>query len=298
MNQLSKVFIIGSTSPLPFSDLGLSIQNSPKGYWIDQRDYIEKLTEIDICDATDRTRSLSASERSQLRGLLGKLLWPAVQSRPDICFIVSQTISRVPHAAVEDALKANKIVRKLRNSSGSTLFYPNMSNLSQCKFIPYSDASLSNNSDGSTQYGYFVFIANQSLQKCCLIAWKSCKLKRIVRSTLAAEALAAIEGADCAIFCKNLIHEISGVDMDIFCQTDNASLVDSVYSTKSVLEMHLRVDIEYLRDLINQGNVRRIAWLPTKYQLADSLTKLRSVSTCELTQAIESGRLNLAEVLK
>ena len=65
----------------------------------------------------------------------------------------------------------------------------------------YVDAAFGNLADGGSQGGYLVFLADQH-NNCNLISWQSKRLKRIVRSTLAAETLAMCEGVDASLMCQ------------------------------------------------------------------------------------------------
>ena len=108
-----------------------------------------------------------------------------------------------------------------------------------------------------------------------LLAWQSRKLKRVVKSTLAAETLALMEGVECAFLCKTTAKELLGIDDDlpIRAYTDSQSLVDSVHSSKTLEDNRLKIDICVLRDYLRLGELEKIEWVDTKEQLADSLTK-------------------------
>ena len=105
-----------------------------------------------------------------------------------------------------------------------------------------------------------------------LVSWQSRKVRRVVRSTLAAETLALIEAAEAAILLSHTMKEINGFAPAIMCFTDNASLVESLASTKAVLDKRLRIDIAMLREMIDRGEIK-LRWIPTDHQLANCLTK-------------------------
>ena len=147
----------------------------------------------------------------------------------------------------------------------------------------------------------------------CLLSWKSAKLKRIARSTLSAEALACIDSVDSALLLKRIIfdildvqvpitvltdNDILDVQVPITVLTDNASLVDSVFSTKLVSDKRLRIDISYLKSLVDEQNIQRFSWIPTRFQLADCLTKSRSTAQSALIDTLKSSRLDLDVYLK
>ena len=73
----------------------------------------------------------------------------------------------------------------------------------------------------------------------------------MVKSTLAAETLALVEGAETSFYIANIIKEVTKLkDVPIHCFVDNKSLVDALSSSKQVEDRRLRVDIAVLDDMI------------------------------------------------
>ena len=97
----------------------------------------------------------------------------------------------------------------------------------------------------------------------------------MVKSTSAAETLALMEGVESAFLCKTTIKELLDLDtgLQIRSYSDSKSLVDSVYSSKTLEDNRLKIDICVLRDYLRLGEIESIEWVDTKQQLADSLTK-------------------------
>ena len=74
----------------------------------------------------------------------------------------------------------------------------------------FSDASLGNSSDGgSTQGGYFICLQDEGNDNIVPLSWTSKKLKRVARSTLAAETLALVDAMDNGIFLASLYTELN-----------------------------------------------------------------------------------------
>ena len=69
----------------------------------------------------------------------------------------------------------------------------------------------------------------------------------MVKSTLAAETLALVEGAEVSFYIASIIQEVTKLkDVPIHCFVDNKSLVDALSSSKQVEDRRLRVDIAVL----------------------------------------------------
>ena len=88
--------------------------------------------------------------------------------------------------------------------------YPKL--VGKIKIISFCDAALNNMDDGVLSGGgYIVFLVDEQLRS-APIMWTSTKIKRVVRSLLAAEALIAVDCADSMIYIKTLVEEIMNID--------------------------------------------------------------------------------------
>ena len=63
-----------------------------------------------------------------------------------------------------------------------------------CKILALSDASLGNINNRTGSTGAHIIWLIDGTGKCCPLAWQANKIKRVVRSTIAAEALSLQEG--------------------------------------------------------------------------------------------------------
>ena len=80
------------------------------------------------------------------------------------------------------------------------------------------------------------------------LAWQSRKLKRLVKSNLTAETLALQEVIEAIIMIKTMFLETLNVDSHdqillIKCVTDSKSLHDAVYSTETLTEKQLKIEL-------------------------------------------------------
>ena len=111
--------------------------------------------------------------------------------------------------------------------------------------------------------------------KRCPILWKSKKLERKVKSTIAAETLALLEGAEYSVYLAHILKQlIEGMEVKIQCYTDNKSIVEALQSTKKLSSPMLNIDTLILREFLEKGEIEPIKWVKGEKQLADSLTKL------------------------
>ena len=157
----------------------------------------------------------------------------------------------------------------------------------------YTDASFNNLHDGNSQGGYVVLLCDKENQ-CMPIAWSSNKLKRVAKSTLAAETLAFSVGTDVAHYMMKLLSEILHHDdqklsISVECYTDSRSLFEAAGTSNLVSDCRLRVKVSAIREMIYKNEIN-IKWIEKAKQLSDVLTK-KGASPEFLMSTIKSERL-------
>ena len=127
--------------------------------------------------------------------------------------------------------------------------------------------------------------------RCVPIYWCSKKANRVVRSTLTAETLAAIEAAEMAFVVKTNLQEILEISLpSILLYVDNKSLAETAVTTNVLADKRLMIDMSSLRQMVERREIC-IQWISTKAQIADIFTKA-GVNPLKLTQVLSSGRLD------
>ena len=195
-----------------------------------------------------------------------------MQGRPDLSFSACHVACSIKEGQVKDVKLANKVLRKARGTE-CTLCYSPLGDPKAWKITCFSDASWGNLPDGGSQGGYLIFLVGEG-GVANLISWQSRRLRRVARSTIAAETLAAVEGCESSSLLSTQIAEVMNIPkIPITIVTDNESLANAVRSTTSVEEKRLRIDISAIREMLNTKEISAVTWVPTKLQLADCLTK-------------------------
>ena len=147
--------------------------------------------------------------------------------------------------------------------------------------------------DGS-QAGQIIFLSD-ARNNCCPVYCNLSKIKRVVRSTLAAEALALPDRCDETFYVNKLLSELIHANRDslsVTTYTDNKSLHDALHSTKQTLEKQLIVDIPSLYEMVKQNEVQ-IVWTKKDKQISDVLTKAGAPQKLLLEILESSKMLNL-----
>ena len=139
---------------------------------------------------------LTYSEHREYHNLLGNLKWLQLQSRPDLSYEVNRATQRSSAPTIADARALNAISLEAQRSSENILRHPRrVIDVSTAQLVTCGDASFANMEGSKSQCGVTVFLTHEprrfrhgEFQLGHLVYWTSSKIKRVVRSTLAAEA--------------------------------------------------------------------------------------------------------------
>ena len=292
IEELKLTFEVSSEQESAFQYLGINISQAKDGMIrLDQKSYIDNLKAIPLTNerSRDKESNLTEEEIKQLKSVVGKLNWAAGISRPDIGFLVG-TICTSKKATVQDIITANKVIKEVQMTQTDILF-PRFKSLEEISVKVYTDASNANLPDGSSQGGHIVFLTDGQVS--CPVAWHSKKISRIVRSTLAAETLAAVEGCETAYMENRRLAEVITGSPDkmkpITCVTDNHNVFTSAQSTGTLLDKRLHVEMGILRQMVSRNEVC-LEWCKGEDQNSDVLTKL-GASGKKLRDVLSCGKL-------
>lgn len=292
IDRLPDKFKVGKQEKNSFTYTGFKIQQEKGRIVLDQQDYVSKLI-LEPMDAErmkQKKEKLTALELTGLRKYVGALNWIVRATRPDLSFDLVHLSTRFSSGMVEDLISSRKLIKNMGQVVCKVVF-PKLDRGS-LKIIVYTDASFGNLNDGvDSMGGHIVFISDKN-NFCAPLDWVSCKIKRVVRSTIAAETLALCDGLDNAIFTRSLLAEMIGCDeseIGIKAVIDNKSCFEAVYSTSLVDDKRLRRDIAAVQELLRLKTVEEIQWVGGEQQLADVMTK-SGVNGLKLLEVIQSGR--------
>ena len=240
---------------------------------------------------------VTEQERSELRSLLGSLQWLCQQSRIDITVAVNKTAQRITSATVRDLLNCNAIAKRVLETPtlGIVINRGNF-DFKNYMVVSFADAAFASGGDVKSQCGeltvvcqkrHVPLISKGRYDLCSVISWKSATIKRVVRSTLAAEGYAVSEAAEQSILLKQVLAEclkppgvrLSEVERaanaDInTVYTDSGSLSDTVLKdTGRCADKRFKIVVAMLRQAFERDRAQ-LKWADTKQMLADGLTKI------------------------
>ena len=133
-----------------------------------------------------------------------QLLWLGQQSRPDLCVGVSLAAQRLSKATLSDVKTLNKLVEQAKSTAEMGIVIPcGVVNLETCSVVCYADAGFANAEHEKSQCGLVCCLTHtpellktERFDLSTIISWQSSTIKRVVRSTQAAEGYAVSEGLE------------------------------------------------------------------------------------------------------
>ena len=319
VKKLRKLHCYGKWQTGTFTHCGRKITRHDDGtIVVDQRDYAASIEPITLTAERRRHKDAPATprEREELRTGNGKISWLVRSSRMDLAFRLaeSQTRANDSELKVKDLIAFNKIVSDAKAATVEIIF--RRINLDNATIIAIGDASFGNigKNKTSSQGGLIIMLAdntdnilvNGGKATVTPMVWKSHRIKRVVRSTLAAETMAANEAVEHADLLRAHLVELHGTltfqehlsdtsAVPVIHLTDCKSLYDLLHKRGTIpSERRLQIDVEALRESIEYYNVTS-RWCNTKQMLADCLTKDDPNAVTYLRHVLRNGKYGITQ---
>lgn len=189
-------------------------------------------------------------------------------------------------------MDANRLLKFAKENSDVGLNYPRMGPFKDLQVITAFDASFCSRVDGSSQGGFLVMLAPKHVLETHedvyhILDWKSFKLPRVARSSLAAEAQAAAFASDATEFVCRYYEHLLWPDLSLrevlqrksslqpVMITDAKALFDSYHRdalVSNVTDRRSSLEIRVVKEQVaSLGGTLR--WVSSDRQIADGLTK-------------------------
>ena len=270
---------------------GASLVHNSEGWKLSHESYYKKLKPITVDKNRGPADLLDSKDVTQLRGLLGSLQWPAVQSSSHLQASASLLAGQLSTGTVETINEANRLLRFAKSNADVSLDYKAICPLEDLRLV-CSFAAFGVRRDGASQGGYITMLVPKGVfegeeHPYHVVDWRSAKLPRIARSSLSAEAQAAGQAVDAVdhlcVFWSHMMDPGKPL-AELMSQpsvleptmvTDAKALYDS-YQRESLGNnlTHKRtgLEIRVMKERL-QGLGGRLRWMSSERQFADGLTK-------------------------
>ena len=326
LNELRKHLPFGDYRTYTIRYTGIEIRQNPQTCAIEigQETYIDALEPVPTRQYGSASTPLK--DPSIMRTCAGQLAWVANATRPDQAFLASFLQGIQDKAEVSHLHMFNKAVRELKERRVCMYFPPGIP-LEQHRILSISDAGFGTRANGDSQGGYLLCLTTPTMferkrSPCWLIDWQSKKLRRVCRSSVAAETLAGQNGLDGIEAFQALWYETvynvtprqfremtpeepSGLVLDSKGFFD--AVTRSCCSQAISQEKRLQIDYSIAKETAEKQNIL-IFWVNNLRMSADCLTKLKGdtkplfeileTHTYEITICTQSGRKEKQEMLE
>eukprot|EP00971_Amphidinium_carterae_P352031 6492390-Amphidinium_carterae.2 len=194
---LKRTFTFSEPETGSFLFTGVRIIQESDRILFDQSAYAANLSKLHIPrDAHDEDQ-VEAKSMRLIKQALGELQWLATQSRPDISAEVSPTSSLANNATAAGVKRLNKLIRRTQASDVCIVVRKLPAALKELQWVVTVDAAFAVRDKGYSQAGHLLFLTTPQIAEAkeapvSLLDWSSSKIDRVVRSSFAAEAQAAI----------------------------------------------------------------------------------------------------------
>ncbi|SOV05783.1 uncharacterized protein UDID_18513 [Ustilago sp. UG-2017a] len=234
--------------------------------------------------------------------IVGKLLWVANSTRPDLSLTVGVLARHMREPSQEHYQAAQRVLRYLESTKQVGLVY--RASESQEPLVAHSDANWA--SDATIQRrstsGSVVLVYGN------LVAWKSATQKCMSLSAVEAEFIAATEATREVLFLKQLLCSIGIATGTPTVYSDNTGCIQVSKDPAQHWKLkHIDTKYHFVCNNIQEGRVQ-IKYVDTTRNLADILTKpigrqamqqARSGLQLQIPAAVyETGSPSYATVLK
>ena len=275
---------------------GTIVQNE-HGIEVSYAEYMKRISPVTIQKGRKDDQPITEHEKSKARGLIGALQWPATQGLPMLAASMSIQAGELAGAKIKELTELNKTLRFGKAHADVNLKFLATSTsqsfgLDGLTIVCYADAAFCVRSDKTSQGGYVLMACDASVLKgkkvpASIVGWRSFKLPRVCRSSLAAECQACSTALEELMMAKLFLQllknpcsslreardQLHGEECAMV--TDCKGLFDAVKRETVQQATDKRVAIEGLliKDMLRDLNCQW-RWVSSERQLADGLTKV------------------------
>ncbi|SOV09314.1 uncharacterized protein UDID_18553 [Ustilago sp. UG-2017a] len=226
-----------------------------------------KPTMVPMQSIPEGTLVASTAQQKEYPVIVGKLLWVANSTRPDLSLTVGVLARHMRKPSQEHYQAAQWVLCYLKSTKEVGLVY--RANESQEPLVAHSDANWA--SDATIQrrstLGSVVLVYGNP------VAWKSATQKCVSLSAVEAEFIAAMEATREVLFLKQLLHSIGIATGTPTIYSDNTGCIQVSKDPAQHWKLkHINTKYHFVRNNVQEGRVQ-IKYMDTTKNLVDVLTK-------------------------
>ena len=263
---------------------------------VDQERYAEELEMPDIktySEVGNPHVALDVDGQADYRAVVGRIDYVTNSSRPDLAYDYLVLSMKLGNATVRDMRLACRTIKRVK-CDGTQMKFVQLGPMKDWTLYGFGDAGFKSLPDKTSSCGgQVILLCNKERGLACVLDWKTKKLKRVVSSSTAAEALAANDTLDMLVYLHSVLSELFGEvgkNIPLELATDSKNLHDDVLSSTLVENPRLRTDIAKLKESIKSRELQKFVLVAGRTMVADVLTKkgaagfrlMNLLRTCEM----------------
>jgi hypothetical protein len=221
----------------------------------------------------EKENKLDATGHHSYRSVVGKIMWLATTTRPDLSYTASYLARGLASPSDRDFELADRCSRYIKDTADLVLIYPKI-NWDQAELTVVSDAAFAApRDDFRSQSGHLILLHDKNNAN--LVQWKSAtQTVKSANSSMAAECIAAKPAWILGIYLRNLIKGMTGKFLKLNFAIDNDDLYKAVKLRKRAIpkDRSLTLTVHQLRESADEDGVT-VKFTPGKVNIADGLTK-------------------------
>ena len=286
MTAVRKEFDFGAWDVGNFRFKGRQISQMPNGeivFVMEQYKYEFEQIDVSKADKTKPERVLNSKEHTQFRGGVGSLGWFVDHCCPQLSFQLAELRRKQASPTVQDLLKLNKVIRaaKVIKSKIKIRSIP----VEHLRFMGVHDAAHAN------------LITNCRVPV-SVLSWQSKQIKRVVRSSLAAETCSMSTCQEHLDWMRTMWEQMTRGEFVLenyeqflmarpsILVTDCKSLYDAIHKEGAApADKRLAIELAIVKAKAVTGETD-LRWIDARYQIADCLTKHASRKSEAVLQKI------------
>jgi hypothetical protein len=221
-----------------------------------------------VNNVSSKSESDELSTQVPYREAVGKLLYAATRTRPDIAYATNYVSRFMCDPKVQHWKIIKRILRYIKGTTDLKITYRRNSKQKQV-LMGYCDADWANDQGDRKSTSGFVFMLNGGA-----ISWQSCKQRTVALSTAEAEYISLAEAVKEAVWLRKLLKDFGVTQKEPTCiYEDNQSCIaitqNPVFHPRT---KHIDIKYHFTREMIKRSEVQ-IIYCPTEMMIADCLTK-------------------------
>lgn len=163
------------------------------------------------------------------------------------------------------------------------------------RIVLLTDASFANTREMKSHLGFLVLMMDND-GGANIIHYGSNWCKRVTRNVMESEIHALVLGFDYAYIIKDMVRDITGMNMPIEAIVDSRTVFDVIEKDGLTTERRLQIDICALRESYSRGELARISWIPGHVNPSDVLTKISTKMSTLLLKLMMESRIEVRPI--